>query len=362
MSYRSQILRGFGNRGLVPGRRGLLKGMATGGAAVALGAGLTPFMSRSSKGALTGFTFVSNEKSHNLTVLAPETFEVVNKIPTSRRPRGMVFNAEHSLLYVACGDEDVVDVVDVAAQTVVDGIPTGPSPEVLTISPDEKLMFIANEEDSSMWIINVDDRVLQHEVPCGAEPEGVMVTPDGKNIYLTSEVADMVHKVDVEQGIITKNVIVGTRPRRIRITPDGKEMWVSCELSGEIYIIDMESYQVTDVINFLPPGFRQVDVTPVGLELNAAGTRLYATLGRANHVAYVDVQSREITDYILVGSRAWGITITADEKTVLVANGLSDDISVIDEESRRVLKSVRVGRVPYIPLIDDRMGWAPVGN
>jgi PQQ-dependent catabolism-associated beta-propeller protein len=336
--------------------------MASSGAAVALGAGLTPFMSRPSKGLLTGYTFVSNEKSHELTVLAPETFEVVNKIPTSRRPRGMVFNAEHSLLYVACGDEDVIDVVDVADQRVVDGIPTGPSPEVLTISPDEKLMFIANEEDSSMWIISIEDRVLQHEVPSGAEPEGVMVTPDGKTVYLTSEVADMIHKVDVEQGIITQNVIVGTRPRRIRITPDGKEMWVSCELSGEIYIIDVESYQVTDVINFLPPGFRQVDVTPVGLELNAAGTRVYATLGRANHLAYVDVQSREITDYILVGSRAWGITITVDEKTVLVANGLSDDISVIDEETRRVRKSVRVGRVPYIPLIDDRVGWAPVGN
>lgn len=361
MSYRNQILRGFGNRQLVPGRRGLLKGMAATGVA-ALGAGLTPFMSRPAKGALTGFTFVSNEKSHELTVLAPETYDVVNKIKTSRRPRGMVFNAEHTLLYVACGDEDVVDVVDVAAQEVVDGIPTGPSPEVLTISPDEKLMFIANEEDSSMWIINVEDRVLEHEVPSGAEPEGVMVTPDGKTVYLTSEVADMIHRIDVEQGIITANVIVGTRPRRIRITPDRQEMWVSCELSGEVYIIDVESFQVKDVINFLPPGFRQVDVTPVGLELNAAGTRAYVTLGRANHLAYVDVLTREITDYVLVGSRAWGITITVDEKTVLVANGLSDDISVVDEESRRVLKSVRVGRVPYIPLIDDREGWSPVGN
>ena len=103
-------------------------------------------------------------------------------------------------------------------------------------------------------------------------------------------------------------------------------------------------------------------MTPVGLELNAAGERAYVTLGRANHLAYVDVKTREITDYILVGSRAWGVTITKDEKTILVANGLSDDISVIDEESKRVLKSVRVGSVPYIPLIDDREGWSPIGN
>ena len=103
-------------------------------------------------------------------------------------------------------------------------------------------------------------------------------------------------------------------------------------------------------------------MTPVGLEINLAGTRAYVTLGRANHLAYVDVPTREITDYILVGSRAWGVTLTRDESTVLVANGLSDDISVIDEASRRVVKSVRVGRVPYIPLIDDREGWSPIGN
>ena len=362
MSYSRSVLRGFGNPALVPGRRRLLQGMAATGAVAALSAGAAPFAARTAKGALTGHTFVSNEKSHELTVLAPDTYEVVNRIPTSRRPRGMVFNAPHTLLYVACGDEDVVDIVDVERQEVVDGIPTGPSPEVLTISPDEKLMFIANEEDSSMWIISIEDRVLLHEVPSGAEPEGVLVTADGSTVYLTSEVADMIHRIDVEQGIITNNVIVGTRPRRLRLTPDGSEMWVSCELSGEVYIVDVASYQVKDVINFLPPGFRQVDVTPVGLELNVAGTRAYVTLGRANHLAYVDVATREITDYVLVGSRAWGVTLTQDESTVLVANGLSDDISIVDEESRRVIKSVRVGRVPYISLIDDRVGWSPIGN
>ena len=362
MKLSGEFLRNVGSQNLVHGRRTLLKGTAAGAAVAALGVGAAPFTARPAHGLLTGHVFISNEKSHELTVLDPVTFEVVNKIPTSRRPRGMVFNPGHTLLYVACGDEDVVDIVDVNEQKVVDGIPTGPSPEVLTISPDEKLMFVANEEDSSMWIISLEDRVLQHEVPSGAEPEGVLITPDGATVYLTSEVADMVHKVDVAQGIITNNVVVGTRPRRIRVTPDQKEMWVTCELSGEVYIIDIESYQVIDVLNFLPPGFRQVDVTPVGLEINAAGTRAFVTLGRANHVAFVDVASRNITDYLLCGSRAWGITITANEQTLLVCNGLSDDMSVVDIASKKVLKSVRVGRVPYTPLIDDREGWSPVGN
>ena len=67
----------------------------------------------------------------------------------------------------------------------------------------------------------------------------------------------------------------------------------------------------------------------------------------------VDVASRDVEDYILVGSRAWNTTLTRDESRLVVANGLSDDISVIDTATRRVVKSVPVGRVPYAVLIDD---------
>jgi YVTN family beta-propeller protein len=214
-------------------------------------------------------------------------------------------------------------------------------------------MFIANEEDSSLWIIDLAEKVLLHEVPTGAEPEGVFITKDGKTLYLTSEVADMIHRIDVDRGIITANVIVGTRPRRIRMTPDQKELWVSAELSGEIYIIDVETFKVTEVINFLPPGFRQVDVTPVGLVLTADGTTAYVSLGRANHVAFVDAATRKITFYVLVGSRAWNVTLSADEKTLFVANGLSDDVSVVDIGARKVKKSVPTGRIPYQVLLDE---------
>ena len=83
------------------------------------------------------------------------------------------------------------------------------------------------------------------------------------------------------------------------------------------------------------------------------GRRAYVALGRANHVAVVDVEKREVIDYILVGKRAWGLALTHDEKKLYVANGLSDDISVIDTERLKVTKSIPVDLVPYGILIDD---------
>ena len=83
------------------------------------------------------------------------------------------------------------------------------------------------------------------------------------------------------------------------------------------------------------------------------GRTAYVALGRANHVAVVDVKSRKVLDYILVGKRPWGLALTKDEDILYVANGLSDDITIIETGSRKTIKSVPVGMVPYAILIDD---------
>ena len=75
-------------------------------AALALGLAFTPAEAKD-----TGLIYVSNEKSNNILVVDPKTYKVVNDIAVSRRPRDMHFNADHSKLYVACGDDDVIDVL-----------------------------------------------------------------------------------------------------------------------------------------------------------------------------------------------------------------------------------------------------------
>ena len=45
--------------------------------------------------------------------------------------------------------------------------------------------------------------------------------------------------------------------------------------------------------------------------------------------------------------------MTRDEKLLYVANGLSDDITIIDVQKEKALTSVSVGFVPYAILIDD---------
>jgi len=300
----------------------------------------------------TGLIFVSLERGNEVVVLNPD-LSVKARIETSRRPRDMRFNEAHTFLYVACGDDDVIDVIDVATLQVVDSIPTGPSPEVFVFSPDETQIFVSNEEDSTMEMIDVASKTVIDRVATGAEPEGVINSVDGKYVFVTSEVADMVHVIDRAKSAVVKNIIVGTRPRRFVVTPDGSELWVSDELSSEIHVIDISTLTIKDALSFVPPGFRAEDVTPVGMTITKDGSKILITLGRANNLAIVDAKTREVLQYVLVGSRAWDVDLSRDEKTAYVTNGLSDDITIIDMDSMTPIQSLSVGRTPHSIRVDD---------
>ena len=349
----------------------------------------------------TGYLFVSSEKDHAVSVLDGESYALVKQIRTAARPRHLQFTPDRSRIYVACGDGDAIDVIDVASLELVDRIGPIGDPEAFEFSPDGETLYISLEDDAQLGILDLrayfagreekpeltvaeitegddddddeedeengeedeeeegedDDNGVKIEgmstVEVGEEPEGILVSPDGKTVFVTSEVANMVHVVDTASASIRANIVAGNRPRRFALIPGGDSLWVTNELSGSVSVVDLATMQVTDTVEFKPKGFRPEDVTPVGITMTGDGKTAYVALGRANHVAVVDVASRDVEDYVLVGSRAWNTTLTRDESRLIVANGLSDDLSVIDTATRRVVKSVPVGRVPYAVLIDD---------
>ena len=336
----------------------------------------------------TGYLFVSSEKDHAITVLDGESYEVVKQIRTAARPRHLAFSPDGSRIYAACGDGNAVDIIDVATLELVDRIGPIDDPEAFDFSPDGETMFISLEDDAQLGILNLrkyfegreekpeltvgevseigdddDEEEGEHDgddglegmrtVDVGQEPEGILVSTDGALVFVTSETANMVHVVDVASATIRANIVVGNRPRRFAVPAGGNRLWVTNELSGSVSVIDLGTMKVADSVEFKPKGFRPEDVTPVGITVTGDGKTAFVALGRANHVAVVDVASLGVTDYILVGSRAWNTTLNRDESLLYVANGLSDDISVIDVSARRAIKSVPVGRVPYAVLIDD---------
>jgi PQQ-dependent catabolism-associated beta-propeller protein len=303
--------------------------------------------------AATGAVFISSEKDNVITVLDGKTQQQIGLIKTCKRPRHMQFTSDRKQIIVACGDDGRADVIDVASRNVVDKIPLEEGAEIFDLSRDGKTLYFSNEDEASVVAVDLASKKVVKEIKVGQEPEGVLIAPDGKNMYVTSEVASLVHVIELPSGKIVKNIPVGKRPRRFALTPDGKELWVTNELGGSVSVIRTSDYAVANTIKFEPKGFRSDDITPVGMVMSADGKTAFVALGRANHVAIVDIATKAIKGMVLVGKRAWGLALTRDNSSLYVANGLSDDVSVVDVEKARAIKSVKAGRVPHSVVIDD---------
>jgi PQQ-dependent catabolism-associated beta-propeller protein len=234
---------------------------------------------------------------------------------------------------------------------VVDKLDVGDDPEMFDISPDGRMLYASNEEDSAVTAYDLVARKKLFEVKVGGEPEGVKVSADGKTVYVASEVASMVHVIDVATRKIVRNIAVGKRPRRFLLTPT--QLWVSNELGASVSLIGLADNAVQGVIDFRPPGMRAEDVTPVGMALSGDGKTAYVGLGRANHVAVVDVASRQVRAYVLVGKRAWGLALSRDGRRLYVANGMSDDLTIVDTAAMKAIKTVKAGRSPHSVVVDD---------
>jgi PQQ-dependent catabolism-associated beta-propeller protein len=293
-----------------------------------------------------GVAFVSSEKDHALSVLDLKTQAVTGTVATCKRPRHMQLSPDGRQLLVACAESNQLDVIDVATRKSVRRVPFGED-----LSPDGKTAYVSLEDDGALGFVDLATGKTLKTVPVGKEPEGVKATPDGKTVYVTSEVANLVHVVDVATAKVTKNIQVGKRPRRFALTPDGKELWVTNELDASVSIISTADHNVKQTIKFTVPGARSTDITPVGITMTRDGKQAFVALGKANHVAFVDVAGRKVGSLVLVGKRAWAVSLNKAETQLYAVNGLSDDLTIVDIASAKPLKSVRVGRVPYMAVV-----------
>jgi PQQ-dependent catabolism-associated beta-propeller protein len=289
--------------------------------------------------------YVSDEMANVVHVIDAPHWNTPSTIPVGRRPRGMVRSHDGKRLYVAVGNDDRIDVIDLATRKVVDRLPSGPDPERFAISPDGRWLYVANENDNAVSFIDIAARKIVHEVAVGAEPEGMAVSPDGRWVICTSESASLVHFIDAASAKLVDSILVGTRPRDAQFNADGSQLWVSSETRASVTVFAMPSRRVLHTIDFDADEHAPDTVQAVGIVLRPQ--RAFIALGRGNAVAEVDPATFAIRRYFPVGDRNWGIGLSPDGKRLFAANGLSGDVTVIDLVANRPVATVRTAGKPW---------------
>ena len=297
--------------------------------------------------ALAGEMWISNEKDNTLSVIDTDTLEVIATHNVGERPRGILFSADYSKLYICASDSDTVQVMDPNTGEILHELPSGEDPEQFALHPDDIHLYVANEDDAITTIINTQTREVVAQIDVGVEPEGMAVSPDGKIAITTSETTNMAHWIDTEKRAIYANTLVDQRPRHAEFTADGTQLWVSSEIGGTVTIFNTADQAEVAKISFKIKGIQADRLQPVGIRLTKDGARAFVALGPANHVAVINAKTYEVEEYLLTGRRVWHMGMTPDEKFLFTTNGVSGDVTVVDLTSMKPIKSIKVGRFPW---------------
>lgn len=287
---------------------------------------------------------ISNERSGDL-VFMDEAGETTDIVALCGRPRGMAQRESANTIFIACSDDDTVIEFDVAGKEVKNVFTNIPGAMSLAIHEPSSRLIVSNEGYAKATVLDTMSGDTLASLPTGLEPDGVVLTPDGSKIFIASENAGLVHVFDGTNYQPIKNIITNLRPRRMAIRD--QELWVSSEAGSSVEIFDTATLEKKDNILFAPRGFRSEQLTPVDILFDHSQSRAFVALGSANHVVIIDAITRDILKYILVGRRPWGLGLSPDGRLLFVLNGLSDDVTIIDIENQRPVRTSRTGLVPH---------------
>jgi YVTN family beta-propeller protein len=140
--------------------------------------------------------FVSNWGSRSVSVLDTVSRRTLATLRVGHNPNDMAL-APDGRLYVACGNENSVYVIDTKTLHPIEVIstamhrlaPVGSTPNALALDRSGKMLFVANADNNNVAVINLSEREVSNVIgfiPTAWYPASVVVSADDRMLYVGS--------------------------------------------------------------------------------------------------------------------------------------------------------------------------------
>jgi YVTN family beta-propeller protein len=236
-------------------------------------------------------------------------------------------------------------------------------PAAIVAAPDGRRVFVACGAQNAVAIVDVRSRELEALFPVGSRPRGVAVSPRGREVAVSLPDDDAVAVFDADTFERRARVPVGLEPAGLAFSTDGRRLFVANARSGDISVIDVAAArQVACVAGGREP--YAVAVSPDGASVAVLSRT--SNLGRADtaphsEVTLLDAATGAVTRRIALESCHLGqsVAFTKDGARLLVPIVRVRNLLPIVQVDRgwvmsTVLASVdtATGRVAFLPLND----------
>lgn len=287
-------------------------------------------------------------------------------IEVNDRPLGMALSPDGRSLAVVTGSNfspRALHVIDVSSRSLKQTIPIGDSFVGVDYSPAGDRLYVGGGRNGDVKIFERTPAGLfapagSVSIP-GSAPSGLDVDADGRRLYVALNLRNSVAVIDTVSRSVLAEIPVGIYPYMPLLSADGSKLYVSnwggrvpgpgdftdgmfpvivdrrtgIPVSGTVSVIDTAANAVMKTIS--------VGLHPVGMALSPAGDRLYVANANSDSVSEIDTSTDTVIRSMnvaglesgkgsLLGSSPNAVAVSADGRTLYVANASQNAIAVVD--------------------------------
>ena len=298
-------------------------------------------MAASNRG-IKPLVYVPSNNSNDVTVIDPDTFQVIDRYNTGAVPQHVVPAWDMSMLYVNNNSGNSLTPIDPKTGKPGPNIPVD-DPYNLYFTPDGKYALVMEERNN---IIAVRDAKTFAEVkkvrtPCrGVNHADYSI--DGSYLIASCEFSSQLIKFDIATlEVVADRTIAGSVPQDVRVMSDGLTFLVADNNKAGVHVVDGERFEV---IGFIATGAGAHGIYP---SRNAKA--MYVSNRLAGSVSVIDQATRQVTyTYFIPGGGSPDMgSVSADGLVLWLSGRYHNVVYAIDVLDWKLLARIPVGSAPH---------------
>lgn len=179
-------------------------------------------------------------------------------------------------------------------------IPLASIPSHMAFTADSRIVFVSLQGSDSVAALDLPTQTVLWKLKVGESTAGVWMTPNDEHLLVALTGEDAIVAVDWRRQRIERRIVTGRAAHNFRSLADHRHVLVSNRLANTISLVDMLDLKKVGEISGLLPG-------PDDMELSADRRWLWVTFRFARRVGVIDMQSRKLVKVIRVGKSPHGI-------------------------------------------------------
>ena len=281
------------------------------------------------------FAYITNQGSHDVSVIDLATQQVVATVPVGRSPAGVVASSRVGKVFVSNPDSKSISVIDMRSQKVVATLPAGDGPVGIDASRDGQRLFAADWFKNRLLVFDTATDQLVASIQVGKAPAGVASKgADANTVFVAERDDDTVAVVDVAEQRVRSRVRVGSHPFALLYDHARQRLYALNVQSDDVSVIDTRTLAVLKTI--------KVGKAPYGAALADGGALLYVTNQHEDTVSVIDADTLQVARTLTGFAYPEGVAAHADR--VYVVNWMDDNVSVRHAKTGSELGTIATGQ------------------